>query len=181
MAEGPIHKKLKALSMKFLKEKCVDISAREVKYKNMKSIADAVGINIKRREIRIIECKATKADYVRDKKLLDIDNSYYKHCNYFYLICPIDILQLDDVPKEYGLLWVDLNTNEIIVKRNPKKYTGRLKTMFDTSLKNAVKANTNDLLFHYVYPEYDIVIENKFSKGKLVKPKKAKKAVIKKK
>jgi hypothetical protein len=179
MAEGPIHKKLKAIGMQFLKSKVTDISAREVKYRNMRSIADVVGINIKRREIRIIEVKASRADYIRDKKLLELDNSYYKHCNYFYIMCPVDIIQLDDVPKEYGLLWVNLETNEIEIKRNPKKYTGRLKTMFDTSLKNAVKANTNDLLFHYVYPEYGIVIENKFKKGKLVKPRKT--ATIKKK
>jgi hypothetical protein len=181
MAEGPIHKKLKAIGMKFVKEKCTDISAREVKYKNMRSVADVVGINLKRKEVRVIEVKASKADYVRDKKLLELDYSYYKHCNYFYIMCPVDIIQLDDVPKEYGLLWVDFdNDNEIIVKRNPKKYTGRLKTMFDTSLKNAVKANTNDLLFHYVYKEYNIVVENKFKKGKLVKPKTQKKTYVKK-
>lgn len=184
MAEGPIHKKVKAVAMKFLKEKTTDISAREVKYKNMKSIADAVGINIKRREVRIIEVKATRADYIRDKKLLELDYSYYKHCNYFYIMCPIDIIQLDDVPKEYGLLWVNLETLEVIVKRPPKKYSGRLKTMFDTSLKYAVKANTNDLLFHYVYNEFGITVNNKFSKGKLIKPRKtitSKKVTTKKK
>ena len=172
--EGPIHKKLKAVGMKWLKEKCVDIAAREVKYKNMRSVADVVGINLKRKEVRILEAKATRADYIRDKKLMDLDKSYYKHCNYFYIICPKDVLQLDDVPKEYGLLWVDLDTLEIEIKRNPRKYTGRLKTLFNTSLKNCVKTITNDLLFHYVYPEYNIVVENKFRKGKLVKPRKKK-------
>lgn len=172
--EGPIHKKLKALGMKWLKEKCVDIAVREVKYKNMRSVADVVGINLKRKEVRILEAKATRADYIRDKKLMDLDKSYYKHCNYFYIICPKDVLQLDDVPKEYGLLWVDLDTLEIEIKRNPRKYTGRLKTLFNTSLKNCVKTITNDLLFHYVYPEYNIVVENKFRKGKLVKPRKKK-------
>ena len=172
--EGPIHKKLKALGMKWLKEKCVDIATREVKYKNMRSVADVVGINLKRKEVRILEAKATRADYMRDKKLMDLDKSYYKHCNYFYIICPKDVLQLDDVPKEYGLLWVDLDTLEIEIKRNPRKYTGRLKTLFNTSLKNCVKTITNDLLFHYVYPEYNIVVENKFRKGKLVKPRKKK-------
>ncbi len=178
--EGPIHKKLKAIGMQFVKSRCVDISAREVKYRNMRSVADVVGINLKRREIRIMEAKATKADYVRDKKLLDLDKSYYKHCHYFYIICPKDIIQLSDVPKEYGLLWVNMDTLEIEIKRSPKKYTGRLKTMFDTSLKNTIRSNTNDLLFHYVYPEYDIVIENKFKKGKLVKPRKSKKTGTKK-
>ena len=175
MAEGEIHKKLKVIGMKFVKEKCTDISAREVKYRNMKSIADVVGLNIKRKEVRIIEVKATKADYVRDKKLLDIDASYYKHCHYFYIMCPDNVIQLNDVPKEYGLLWVNLETNDITVVRNPKKYTGRLKTLFDTSLKNSVKANTNDLLFHFLYRQNGIVIENRFKKGKIVKVRKVKK------
>lgn len=148
--------------------------AREVKYKNMRSIADVVGINIKRKEIRIIEAKATKADYLRDKKLLNLDESYYKHCNYFYILCPIDVLQLEDVPKEYGLLWANLDTNEIIVKRSPKKYSGRLKTMFNTSLKHCIKSITNDLLFHYIYPENNIQINAKFKKGKIQKSKKKK-------
>lgn len=179
MAEGPIHKKLKAIGMQWVKSKVTDISAREVKYLNMRSIADVVGINIKRKEVRVIEVKATKADYDRDKKLLELDYSYYKHCHYFYIMCPKDIIQLTDVPIEYGLIWVDFeNNNEIIIKRPPKKYTGRLKTMFDTSLKYAVKANTNDLLFHYVYKEFGIEIESRFSKGKLVKS--AKKSVVKK-
>lgn len=170
MAEGVVHKKLKVVAMRFIKEKCTDLVAREVKYKNMRSIADVVGINMKRKEIRIVEAKASKADYIRDKKLLNLDYSYYKHCNYFYIICPKHVLELDDVPKEYGLLWVDFDDNDkIIIKRNPKKYTGRLKTMFSTSLKNTIKAITNDLLFHYIYPEHNIIINNKFSKGKLKK------------
>ena len=62
--------KLKIIGMKWLKEKVTDIVAREVKYKNIRSVADAVGINIKRKEVRIIEVKATKADYIRDEKLM---------------------------------------------------------------------------------------------------------------
>jgi hypothetical protein len=178
MAEGPVHKRLKAAGMRFLKEKCTDVIAREVKYKNFRSIADVVGINLKRREVRVIECKAVKSDYDRDKKLLDLDQSYYKHCSYFYIMCPTGIINLDDVPKEYGLLWVNEN-NEVEIKRNAKKYTGRMKTMFDTSLKNTIKACTNDLLFHYVYPEYNIVIDSRFKKGKLIRPAK-KKSVTKK-
>lgn len=159
MAEGEIHKKLKVIGMKWLKEKVTDIVAREVKYKNIRSVADTVGINIKRKEVRIIEVKATKADYTRDEKLMDIDKSYYKHCNYFYIMCPIDVIPLEFVPIEYGVLYVDLITNEVIVKRNPKKYTGRLKTQFNTSLKNTVKVLTNDLLYHFLYPQYNIQVK----------------------
>ena len=164
MAEGIIHKHLKALGMKFLKEKCTDVVSREVKVKNIKSIADVMGINIKRKEVRVIECKATKADYIRDIKLMNIDESYYKHCQYFYILCPIDVIPLDIIPIEYGVLYADIDNNNITVMRNPKKYTGRLKTMFDTCLKNAIKSNTNDLIFHYVFKEYNIELNYKKSK-----------------
>lgn len=173
LAEGQMHKKLKAYALKFLKEKVTDLVCSEVKYKNIRSIADSIGLNLKRKEIRIVEAKATKQDFVRDKKLFDIEKSYYKHCHYFYIICPENIIQLEDVPKEYGLLWLTDN-NEIIVKRSPKKYTGRLKTMFDTSLKNTIKSLTNDYLFQYLYPAFEIEIElkDKFKKKRKKKTKK---------
>lgn len=160
MSEGDVHKRLKKVGMWWIKSKVTDLVSMEVKYKNIRSIADVAGINLKRKEIRIVEVKATKADYVRDTKLMDIDKSYYKHCNYFYIMCPVDIIQLDDVPKEYGLLWVDDN-NEVIIKRSPKKYTGRLKTMFDTSLKNIIRSLTNQMLYHYILPELGIITEYK--------------------
>lgn len=158
MAEGIVHKRLKVIGMKFLKTKVTDLVCVEVKYKNMKSIADVVGLNLKRTEIRIIEAKATKADYIRDKKLIDIDQSYYKHCHYFYIICPENVIQLDEIPKEYGVLWVDSN-DEVIVKRNPTKYTGRLKTQFQTSLKNSIRSLTNNYIYKYVFPEFNIKVD----------------------
>ena len=161
MAEGEIHKKLKVIAMKQGKELCTDLVAREVKYKNMKSIADVVSINIKRKEVRIFEAKATKADYLRDKKLMNIDESYYKHCNYFYIICPKNIIMPEDICKEYGLIWVDLDTLEIEIKQKPKKYTGRLKTMFKTTFRNTIKSVTNDLYYHYIVPEFQLPVEYK--------------------
>lgn len=150
MAEGDVHKRLKYLGLCFLKEKCIDLICIEAKYRNIRSIADVCGINLKRQEVRIIECKASKQDYVRDKKLMDLDKSYYKHCHYFYILCPENVLSLEDVPKEYGLLWaVD---DKIVVKRNPKKYTGRLKTQFKTSLRNVTRALTNNYLYKYIIP-----------------------------
>lgn len=153
-----------------IKTKCTDLCSKEVKYRNIRSIADAVGINFKRKEVRIIEVKATKADYIRDKKLMDIEKSYYKHCHYFYIMCPDNIIQPEDVPKEYGLLWVN-EANEVTVKRNPKKYTGRLKTMFDTSLKNTCRSLTNNVIYHHVLPGLGIESEYKRKRKKRKKGK----------
>lgn len=171
--EGDVHKKLKVIGMKFLKTKVTDLVCVEVKYKNIRSIADAVGLNLKRSEVRIIEAKATRSDYIRDKKLMDLEQSYYKHCHYFYIICPENVIQLDEIPKEYGVLWVD-NNNEVIVKRNPTKYTGRLKTQFSTSLKNAIRSLTNNYIYKYAFPEFGIQVEG-YRKKKTRNSKKNKK------
>jgi hypothetical protein len=160
MAEGLIHKRLKLLGLKFLKKRVVDLVCIEAKYRNMRSIADVCGINLKRKEVRIIEVKASRQDYLRDKKIFDIDQSYYKHCQYFYIMCPTEILQLNEVPKEYGLIWVDENDN-ITVKRNPKKYNDKVKTTFVTSLKNVCRALTNNYLYKYIYPLNNIEIDDK--------------------
>ena len=161
MAEGEIHKKLKAIAMMFGKKLVTDLVAREVKFKNIKSVADVVAINIKREEIRIFEAKATKADFLRDKKLKNIDESYYRHCHYFYIICPENIINIEDIPKEYGLLWANIETNEVIIKQKPKKNTGRLKTMFKTTFRNTIKSVTNDLYYHYIIPEFQLPVEYK--------------------
>lgn len=155
--ESDTHKKLKAVAMQFGKKLVTDLVCREVKFKNLKSVADVVAINIKRKEIRIFEAKATRADYIRDKKLFNIDESYYYHCHYFYIICPRETIQLEDVPKEYGLLWVDFeNDNEIEIMRKPTKNNKRLKTMFDTTYKNSIKTVTNDLFYHYIVKDFNL-------------------------
>lgn len=154
MAEGEMHKKLKDIGMIWLRTRCIDLVSKEVKYKNMRSIADVVGINYKRKEVRIIECKASREDYFRDKKLMDLTQSYYMHCQYFYILCPENILNINDVPKEYGLLWLMPN-NEIIVKRNPTKYTGKTKTQLQTSIKRCSRSLTNNMVYKYIIPKYE--------------------------
>lgn len=146
--ESETHKRLKRIGMYWLKTKVTDLVCVEAKYRNLHSIADVAGINLKREEVRIMECKATMQDFKRDKKLFDIDKSYYKHCHYFYIMCPENIIQINDIPKEYGLLWVN-DKDEVIVKQSPIKYKGRLKTMYKTSLKNISRAITNTLLYYF--------------------------------
>jgi ribosomal protein S27E len=163
MAEGIVHKHLKQQGMKWIKTKVTDIVATEIKYRNMYSIADVGGINLKRKEVRIIECKASRQDFLRDKKLMDIDKSYYKHCHYFYILSPANIITVNDIPKEYGLLWLN-NKDEIELIQKPVKYTGRLKTMFNTSLKNMVRAETNTLIYYFDNQENKDETNGKFSR-----------------
>ena len=46
----------------------------------------------------------------------------------------------------------DIDNNEIIVKRNPKKYNDKLKTQFATSLKRTCRALTNNMVYKYIKP-----------------------------
>ncbi len=164
MAESYMHKHLKQVGMYWLKTKVTDLVCVEAKYKNLKSIADVAGINLKREEVRIIECKATYQDFKRDTKLLDIEKSYYKHCHYFYIFCPEDVIKLTDIPVEYGLLYLT-ETDEVKVIRNARKYTGRLKTMYKISLKNIARTCTNTLLYYFDNQENKDQTDGKFKRN----------------
>jgi len=164
MAESYIHKHLKQVGMYWLKSKVTDLICVEAKYKNLRSVADVAGINLKREEVRIIECKATYQDFKRDTKLLDIEKSYYKHCHYFYILCLENVITIDDIPKEYGLLYLyDNDTIQVIQK--PMKYNGRLKTLYKTSLKNIARACTNTLLYYFDNQENKDEMNGKFKRN----------------
>lgn len=164
MPESDLHKHLKKMGMYFLKKYCVDLVCIEAKYRNLRSIADVAGINLKRKEVRIIECKASKQDFLRDKKLLDINKSYYGHCHYFYILCPEGIIKKEDMPKEYGLLYLN-DKDEINVIQSPKKYKEKLKTSFNTSLKNISRAITNTLLYYFENKENKDDTNGKFKRN----------------
>jgi len=167
MSEGEIHHQLKILGMHWLKTKGQDAIGIEIKYRNMYSIADIASVNLKRKEVRIIECKASKQDFKRDKKLLSYNNSYYSHCHYFYIMCPENIILPSDIPSKYGLLWVDKYDN-IIVKQKPIKNTSRLKTLFNTSLKNICRGETNTLLYYFDNQKNKDVTNGQFERNSII-------------
>ncbi len=149
MSESVTHKRLKVVACAFLKKMCVDIVSTETKFNNIRSIADACGINLKRKEIRVIEVKATLQDYKRDKKLFELEKSYYPHCHYFYIMCPVDVIKKEDVIDGIGLIYVD-ESNKISIEKKPKKNQCKLKTMFQTTLKNSCRSITNDLVYKFM-------------------------------
>lgn len=168
MAEGIIHSHLKKLALYFLKTKVTDLIAAEVEFNNAWSVADCVGLNLKRREVRVIEVKATKSDFLRDKKLFGDKTSYFYHAHYSYIMCPTDVIQADEIPHGYGLLWVDEYDNIEVVKK-PIKNTARLKTLFDTTLKRTCRRLTNDMLFRDENKENKDETNGKFSRNSKIK------------
>jgi Zn ribbon nucleic-acid-binding protein len=146
MAEGKVHKHLKQVALRWLKFKVTDLVGAEVKFHNAYSVADAAGVNLKRKEVRIIEVKSSKADLKRDDKLFKKPTSYYYHAHYSYIMCPEGVLDKNDIPKYFGLLYVDDYDNVEVIK-NPTKNKGRLKTYFKTTLRRTARALTNDKIF----------------------------------
>lgn len=146
MAESLAHKTLKKQALFFLKDKVTDIVANEVKFRNITCIADAVGVNLKRKEVRIVEIKVSREDFFRDKKLFQDSHSYFYHAHFSYIMCPGGLIQPDEIPHGYGLLWVD-EKNKISVQKKPIKNKERLRTRFDTTLKRSVRRLTNSLLY----------------------------------
>lgn len=146
MAEGLVHKELKQVALFYLKKQVVDIVANEVKFHNIRCIADAVGINLKRKEIRIIEAKATREDYFRDVKLFDEKTTYFKHAHYVYIMTPENLIEPHELPPGYGLLWVNQD-KEVSVAKKPTKNKETLKTRFETTLKRTVRRLSNALLY----------------------------------
>lgn len=146
MAESFMHKELKKYGMFYLKDKVIDIVAKEVKFRNIRCIADVVGVNLKRKEVRVIEVKVTREDYFRDTKLFDEKTSYFNHAHYSYLLTPKNLIQVNELPDGYGLLWLNEN-NEIEVVKKPIKNKEKLKTRFETTLKRSVRRLSNELLY----------------------------------
>lgn len=159
-----MHKRLKQVALKYLKEKITDLVCTEVPFGNAYSVADAVGINFKREEVRVIECKSTKQDFIRDKKLFGQKTSYFYHAHYAYIMCPTNIIQPEEVPYGYGLLWVDEHDN-VTMARKPLKNSARLKTLFKTTMRKTAKCLTNMTLYHQENKDNKDETQGKFSRN----------------
>ncbi|WP_088105491.1 hypothetical protein [Halalkalibacter urbisdiaboli] len=162
--ESTLHEHLKVQSLYWLKDKMVDLCANEVKlfFRRKQVKADAVGINIKRKESRIIEVKVSRADFLRDSVLHE-PYGYHALADYAYLMTPVGLLQLEEVPKGYGLLEMDEYDN-ITVKRNPTRNPNPILT-FDTLIKRTGRAATNAVLFQELSKETKDLTKGTFSNG----------------
>ncbi|MFC4735388.1 hypothetical protein ACFO4L_02210 [Bacillus daqingensis] len=144
--ESTVHKHLKHQALLWLKDKMTDLCATEVKFvvKRRKRTADAVGINMKRKESRIIEVKATRSDFLRDHILQD-ELGYEAVATYAYLLTPSGLLSKEEVPNRYGLLEIDEYDRITVTKRPTKNKAPKLK--LETLIKRTGRAATNAFLF----------------------------------
>ncbi|MCK0473101.1 hypothetical protein [Halalkalibacter sp. APA_J-10(15)] len=162
--ESNLHKHLKHQSLYWLKKKMTDLCANEVKLyiRRKRIIADSVGINMKRKEVRIIEVKATRQDFLRDETLLS-DYGYHNIAHYAYILTPENLLSIKEVPIGYGLLEID-EFDKITVKRNPKR-NDKPMLKVDTLIKRTGRAATNAYLYKELSYETKDVTAGAFSKA----------------
>lgn len=162
--ESNMHEHIKKQALYWLKAKMTDLCANEVKLyiKRKKLKADALGINIKRKESRIIEVKVSRSDFLRDEAL-HASYGYHVIADYAYLMTPVGLIKNEEVPKGYGLLEID-EFDKITVKKNPVRNPKPLQTL-DTLVKRTGRAATNALLFKDLSKETKDKTDGAFSKG----------------
>ncbi|MFC0472387.1 hypothetical protein ACFFHM_18335 [Halalkalibacter kiskunsagensis] len=162
--ESTLHKHLKTQSLYWLKDKMTDLCANEVKLfiKRKRFKADALGINLKRKEARIIEVKATRADFLRDE-VLHSEYGYHNVADYSYLMTPVGLLAAEEIPKGYGLLEID-EYDTITVKKKPVRNPKPIVSL-DTLIKRTGRAATNAVLFQQLSKETKDKTDGAFSRG----------------
>ncbi|WP_096200681.1 hypothetical protein [Bacillus sp. FJAT-45350] len=163
MMESNLHEHFKRQALYWLKGKMTDLCASEVKLfvRRKKLKADSLGINLKRKESRIIEVKVSRSDFLRDD-VLHAPYGYHAIADYAYLMTPVNLLKNEEVPKGYGLLEIDEFDN-IKVKKNPTRNPKPIMTL-DTLIKRTGRAATNAVLFQELSKETKDTTAGAFSK-----------------
>ena len=101
------HDYLNARGAMFLKyEKHCGVVAVELKSFATASIPDVIGF--KQQCSYIIESKVSRADFLADQKKPHRHRlAMFAVGNYRYFLCPTDLIQVEDLPEGWGLLWIE--------------------------------------------------------------------------
>lgn len=139
MREEITHKELVERAGKWLKSFGCSVVLKElVTCSTSGEIPDAIGW--KSVHSILIECKASRNDFLKDKNksFRQVPNCGMG-CYRFYL-CPPDIIKKEDLPDGWGLLWVNGKKIRRIVgpKGNSFAYDGEVKPFYERQLLNEV-------------------------------------------
>jgi len=66
----------------------------------------------------LIECKAARADFLRDSKKTTRRNPKTGMGQRRYYLCPPEVIKLEDLPKKWGLLWAE--KGRVVVKKEAR-------------------------------------------------------------
>ncbi len=71
----------------------------------------------------LIECKVTRADFLRDASKAARSKPKLGMAHRRFYLCPANVLQVEDMPAKWGLLWVEKGS--ITVQREAKGFPQR--------------------------------------------------------
>jgi hypothetical protein len=71
----------------------------------------------------LIECKVSRADFLRDAAKISRTNSKTGMAHRRYYLCPAGVLQTADLPAKWGLLWAEKGS--VTVQRESKGFPQR--------------------------------------------------------
>lgn len=71
---------------------------------NMKSRADALAVDLYRNEIHGYEIKASRGDWLNELKNPEKSNHIAKYCDFWWIAAPKDLIQLSELPTDWGLI-----------------------------------------------------------------------------
>lgn len=87
----------------------------------------------------LIECKATRSDFLSDKRKVFRQNPELGIGSTRFYMCPPDVIQLEDLPDGWGLLWVyPKMVKRMIPFSNYIPPAGPIKNFHDRCLKGEV-------------------------------------------
>lgn len=117
--EPSLHKQLVFKAAVWLKKICPLVVTELVTYAG--EIPDALGFRSDK--TILIECKASRADFLSDAKKTwrKFPKRFLGHYRYYF--CPHGLIQPEEVPDEWGLLW--LKENKVYKKKEPTFIAGK--------------------------------------------------------
>lgn len=107
----------------------------------------------------LVECKATRADFLSDKKKRFRRNPHMGMGKYRFYMCPKGLIQPDELPKGWGLVWVNDNGKAIQKvgpkgtnwDRQPEFHNERCQISEMTMMYSALRRFQVNGVFHKVY------------------------------
>jgi hypothetical protein len=113
------HATLVQLGVRWLSRQCSVVLYEAAAVK--KEVPDVIGWAGPRAVL--IECKASRADFVRDFAKVTRGNPKLGMAQRRYYLCPAGVIQLADLPPKWGLLWAEKGA--ITVQREARGFPQR--------------------------------------------------------
>lgn len=98
------HKELVELAGHWLSRRC-GVVLTEYSCWNSSEIADAIGLRPAPKGSILIECKVSRRDFLKDQQKTK-RHSHYAMGNYRYYLTPVNLVHVDEVPENWGLMYV---------------------------------------------------------------------------